>query len=186
MRGEREKPEPVPEKVQADVEPPVPVSVDNDGHSDSQEILRVDTDEFTLTVERGNRAEPSPADNYQNTGTMGSTNNSRSGEVTPPAERESDLYATAAEVNTDQKQPVSEPPPVATDKTSSEAAPSKRTAIQPQRVEYVHVVKQGDTLWDISRQYLGNPLHYPELARLSQISDPDWIFPGDVVRIRRK
>lgn len=48
----------------------------------------------------------------------------------------------------------------------------------------VHVVVRGDTLWDISRKYLGNPFRYPELVRLSGIKNPDLIHPGDIVRIR--
>jgi nucleoid-associated protein YgaU len=48
----------------------------------------------------------------------------------------------------------------------------------------VHVVVRGDTLWDISRRYLGNPFRYPELVRLSGIKNANLIHPGDVVRIR--
>jgi len=47
-----------------------------------------------------------------------------------------------------------------------------------------HVVKKGDTLWDIAEQYIDDPFRYPELAELSEIDDPDLIYPGDVVRIR--
>ncbi|HKJ69887.1 MAG TPA: LysM peptidoglycan-binding domain-containing protein, partial [bacterium] len=49
-----------------------------------------------------------------------------------------------------------------------------------------HIVKPGDTLWDIAYFYLGNPFRYPELAELSRIRDPDLIYPGDHVRIIRK
>lgn len=52
--------------------------------------------------------------------------------------------------------------------------------------EITHVVKRGDTLWDIARQYLGNPFRYPELAKLSQIRNPDLIHPGDRVHIKKK
>lgn len=50
--------------------------------------------------------------------------------------------------------------------------------------EFTHVVVKGDTLWDIAAHYLKNPFRYPELARLSQIKDPHWIYPGDIVRIK--
>jgi len=50
----------------------------------------------------------------------------------------------------------------------------------------VHVVVKGDTLWHIARRYIGDPFRYPELARLSQIKDPDWIYPGNIVRIIKK
>ncbi|MBD3275374.1 MAG: LysM peptidoglycan-binding domain-containing protein [Candidatus Marinimicrobia bacterium] len=85
-----------------------------------------------------------------------------------------------------QKHPISEPLAANMENSSSTVEPSKPPATQPPNVEYVHVVKKGDTLWQISKLYLGNPLRYPELARLSRISDPDWIYPGDVVRIRKK
>ncbi len=49
--------------------------------------------------------------------------------------------------------------------------------------ETVHVVVKGDTLWHIAIRYLGDPLRYPELAKLSRIKDPDLIYPGDIIRI---
>lgn len=57
---------------------------------------------------------------------------------------------------------------------------------QPGYREFVHIVVKGDTLWDIARKYLKNPFRYPELARLSQIKNPDLIYPGDTVRIRTR
>ena len=37
-----------------------------------------------------------------------------------------------------------------------------------------HAVKRGDTLWDISRRYLGDPYLWPEIYRnnTDQIEDP--------------
>lgn len=52
--------------------------------------------------------------------------------------------------------------------------------------ELIHIVVRGDTLWDIAAHYLGDPFRYPELAELSHIKDPHWIYPGDVIRIVRK
>lgn len=52
---------------------------------------------------------------------------------------------------------------------------------QPQFI--THVVVKGDTLWDIAEKYLGDPFRYPELAELSNIKDPHWIYPGDIIRI---
>jgi len=46
-----------------------------------------------------------------------------------------------------------------------------------------HVVVKGDTLWDIAEVYVKNPFRYPELAKLSNIKDPDLIYPYDLVRI---
>jgi purine-binding chemotaxis protein CheW len=52
--------------------------------------------------------------------------------------------------------------------------------------ESIHIVVRGDTLWDIAKHFLGDPFRYPELAKLSHINDPHWIYPGDVIRIVRK
>jgi len=46
-----------------------------------------------------------------------------------------------------------------------------------------HVVVSGDTLWHIAKRYLGDPYRYPRLAQLSQIDNPDLIYPGDMVTI---
>ena len=46
-----------------------------------------------------------------------------------------------------------------------------------------HVVVKGDTLWDIAEAYVKDPFRYPELAELSNIKNPDLIYPYDLVRI---
>ncbi len=46
-----------------------------------------------------------------------------------------------------------------------------------------HVVKKGDTLWDLSNQYYGSPWAWPQVWSLNpQIENPHWIYPGDQVR----
>jgi nucleoid-associated protein YgaU/chemotaxis signal transduction protein len=49
--------------------------------------------------------------------------------------------------------------------------------------QIMHIVARGDTLWHIATRYLGDPWRFPELAELSRIKDPDWIYPGDIIRI---
>jgi nucleoid-associated protein YgaU len=61
--------------------------------------------------------------------------------------------------------------------------PAQPAPVERVREEIVHVVVPGDTLWHIALRYVANPWRYPELARLSNIEDPDLIFPGDRVRI---
>ncbi len=45
--------------------------------------------------------------------------------------------------------------------------------------ETTHVVKKGDTLWDIAGIYYQNPFLWPYIwrANLTKINDPHWIYP---------
>ncbi|HEB57726.1 MAG TPA: LysM peptidoglycan-binding domain-containing protein [Gammaproteobacteria bacterium] len=63
---------------------------------------------------------------------------------------------------------------------TSEMAPAPVPAVR----EIIHIVVRGDTLWAIAERYVQDPFRYPELARLSNIENPDLIYPGDRVRIR--
>lgn len=46
-----------------------------------------------------------------------------------------------------------------------------------------HVVKKGDTLWDMSNTYYGNPWAWPQVWSLNpQVENPHWIYPGDQIR----
>ena len=47
-----------------------------------------------------------------------------------------------------------------------------------------HVVKKGDTLWSVCDTYFRDPWRWPRLwAQNPLITNPHWIFPGDVVRM---
>jgi hypothetical protein len=47
-----------------------------------------------------------------------------------------------------------------------------------------HVVKKGDTLWSLCDGYYKDPWRWPKLwAANPLITNPHWIFPGDVVRL---
>jgi len=54
------------------------------------------------------------------------------------------------------------------------------------RVPPIHMVKRGDTLWDLSARYYGNPYSWPRVWSYNpHIENPHWIYPGDQVRMRR-
>jgi hypothetical protein len=47
-----------------------------------------------------------------------------------------------------------------------------------------YIVKEGDTLWDISGQYLDYPWQWPDIWQINPlIEDPHLIYPGDVITI---
>lgn len=46
-----------------------------------------------------------------------------------------------------------------------------------------HTVERGDTLWDLSRKYLGSPWYWPKVWSYNpDIANPHWIYPGNNVR----
>jgi hypothetical protein len=51
-------------------------------------------------------------------------------------------------------------------------------------VPELHVVRKGDTLWDICWYYFNDPWQWPKIWSYNpQISNPHWIYPGDLVRL---
>jgi hypothetical protein len=48
-----------------------------------------------------------------------------------------------------------------------------------------HLVRRGDTLWALCDFYFQNPYQWPRLWSYNpQIKNPNWIYPGDEVRLR--
>jgi LysM domain-containing protein len=51
-------------------------------------------------------------------------------------------------------------------------------------VPELHVVRSGDTLWDICFFYFNDPFQWPKIWSYNpQITNPHWIYPGDLVRL---
>ncbi|MBL7777044.1 MAG: LysM peptidoglycan-binding domain-containing protein [Chitinophagales bacterium] len=54
--------------------------------------------------------------------------------------------------------------------------------LRPNRIR--HVVGSGDTLWDIAKKFTGSGMNWPSILQANpQISDPNKIFPGQVIEI---
>ncbi len=54
----------------------------------------------------------------------------------------------------------------------------------PQDIPDVHIVQDGDTLWDISGSYLNDPYLWPKLWSWNEhVTNAHWIFPGDRIRL---
>lgn len=67
-------------------------------------------------------------------------------------------------------------------KPTVQTVPDVNTA-EPQFYEYT--VKKGDTLSEIAQRFKKRWIVYPQIARDSGIKDPNLIFPGDKLLIRR-
>lgn len=51
----------------------------------------------------------------------------------------------------------------------------------------LHVVRDGDTLWDICDMYYSDPWQWPRVWSYNPaITNPHWIYPGDLVRLREE
>jgi hypothetical protein len=48
-----------------------------------------------------------------------------------------------------------------------------------------YAIQQGDTLWEISSTFLGNPYYWPQLWSINeQVTNPHWIYPGNRIVFR--
>ena len=55
----------------------------------------------------------------------------------------------------------------------------------PSDVPQTHTVKEGDTLWDITQTYYGDPYRWPQVWSYNpDITNPHWIYPDAQVQLR--
>lgn len=58
-------------------------------------------------------------------------------------------------------------------------------SLGPRAVPDAHVVRRGDTLWDITGHYFGNPWEWPRIWSYNpDITNPHWIYPDDRIRLK--
>ena len=57
--------------------------------------------------------------------------------------------------------------------------------VEAEAAPVFHTVESGDSLWKIAEKHLGNGSKYPEIfeANKPMLTDPDKIYPGQVLRI---
>jgi len=49
----------------------------------------------------------------------------------------------------------------------------------------VHIVKRGDTLWELCDRYFRNPWDWPRIWSYNpELQNPHWIYPGDQIRMQ--
>jgi len=62
---------------------------------------------------------------------------------------------------------------------------NRMTVAEPAPEAQYHTVEKGDTLSKIAKQYYGDMMKYPQIfeANKPMLSDPDKIYPGQVLRI---
>jgi LysM domain len=115
-----------------------------------------------------------------------------------PAEDASAATALPTEAATTDAAPAAEAAPMEAAPAEAASAAAPEPAAQPApapelgaigydsqgRQGRIHVVKRGDTLWDISETYLGTPWVWPSIWKDNdKIANPHLIYPGDLIWI---
>jgi hypothetical protein len=57
-------------------------------------------------------------------------------------------------------------------------------SLSPRTVPDVYLVRRGDTLWDITGRFYGDPWQWPRVWSFNpEITNPHWIYPDDPIRL---
>ena len=71
--------------------------------------------------------------------------------------------------------------------STSLAQPQQTVSHQSSAEPETHTVVAGDTLWDLSAQYMNDPFMWPALWSYNpQVTNPHWIYPGDTIYLGPK
>ena len=70
-----------------------------------------------------------------------------------------------------------------TAKTASKAVVEQKRPTTGKETPKTHTVKSGETLWAIAKKYLGDGSKYTELAKINNISNPNMIKAGQVIKL---
>jgi hypothetical protein len=69
--------------------------------------------------------------------------------------------------------------------TEDDQAEAPKKVEVPADMPETHAVKEGDTLWDITQAYYGDPYRWPQVWSYNpSITNPHWIYPDSEVRLR--
>ncbi|HEX2724161.1 MAG TPA: LysM peptidoglycan-binding domain-containing protein [Gemmatimonadaceae bacterium] len=108
------------------------------------------------------------------------------------------VSAAGAQTPTPGKKKTDVPPPVSKPAPETKAAPPETvpsdngqkpvptlTPVSAGANEVTHVVKKGDTLWDLAKEYLKDPFRWPDVFQRNTdvVENPHWIYPGETIRI---
>lgn len=70
-----------------------------------------------------------------------------------------------------------------TAKTDTKAVVEQKRPTTGKETPKTHTVKSGETLWAIAKKYLGDGSKYSELAKINNISNPNVIKAGQVIKL---
>ncbi len=74
-------------------------------------------------------------------------------------------------------------PNSSTSKTATKAVVEQKRPTTGKETPKTHTVKSGETLWVIAKKYLGDGSKYNELAKINNISNPNTIKAGQVIKL---
>ncbi|KOP78662.1 peptidoglycan-binding protein [Lysinibacillus sp. FJAT-14745] len=80
-------------------------------------------------------------------------------------------------------QPTTKPSSTSNTATTQKAVVEQKRPTTGKEKPKTHTVVKGDTLWAIAKKYLGDGSKYTELAKLNNISNPNVIKVGQVIKL---